>query len=146
MSVIQYSYIEKEMKLMFNYCIDDVLDKFKKPKHKKDKKQKHREEETSTDNVSVEELEGVKEAIKAVDELTGELEKGADVAEEKINKVINQAKEASKSIIRDNKKSQEQQQDINHKNSKFRKENQKPKKEKHVDEDDDDMYSIIIDI
>lgn len=131
---------------MFNYCIDDVLDKIKKPKHKKDKKQKHREEETSTDNVSVEELEGVKEAIKAVDELTGELEKGADVADEKINKVINQAKEASKSIIRDNKKSQEQQQDNNHKNSKFRKENQKPKKEKHVDEDDDDMYSIIIDI
>lgn len=138
---------------MFNYCIDDVLDKFKKSKTKKDKKKKHEKESDVVMPDSHGAIEEIKEASKEVEAITERIEKGEEVSEKEIDETIAKSNNVAKSIIRDNKKSHQQQQNNNHgKNTKFRneerpknkKENKKEKK-KELNHDEDDNYSIIID-
>lgn len=130
-----------------NYCIDDVLDRFKKPKQKKEQSKKQKEEETSSDTVSVTELKGVQEAIDAVDELTSRMENGEEVSDKEVDVVVEKSNEVTKSIIRDNKKSHPQQQSNNQKDSMNRKEESQSKKvgKKKKEKESDDCLSIIID-
>lgn len=130
-----------------NYCIDDVLDRFKKPKQKKEHSKKQKEEKASSDTVSVTELKGVQEAIDAVDELTARIEEGEEVSNKEVDEVVEKSNAATKSIIRDNKKSHPQQQSNNQKNSMNRKGESQSKKDekKKKEKESEDYLSIIID-